>query len=77
MKAGKDTFAHSASDPIPVMNVARDGIPTAEDRFAGAIECSLEVTGWMILAGVVVAIFTLRFALIFFIAMLLMIFRWR
>lgn len=78
MKAGTSSLTRSDSDKCAMLVALKSPEEKrTSERIAGAFECSLEVTGWMALAGVVVAIFTLRFALIFFVAVLLVIFRGR
>lgn len=59
------------SDPNPIASAA--GIHFA-DRLAGAVQCSVDVAACMVSVGVFVMILILRFAGIFFIALLAMLF---
>jgi hypothetical protein len=49
------------------------GIPF-EDRLSGAVQCSVEVTACMVSVGVFAMILMLRFAAIFFVALLAVLF---
>lgn len=67
--------------PISEVSAPTDANPMAsatgipfEDRLAGIVHCSVEVTACMAIAGLFVMILTLKFAAIFFIALLAMLF---